>query len=202
VLIAMALSCSPKLLLADEPTSGLDVTVQAQVLDDLRDAVRDVGSALVLVTQDLGIVANYCDRVYLMHAGEVVEEAPTGVFFERPAHPASAALLLAQQRGVGTEEFRLVGFPVDGRRLPPGCWLHPRCPFVDEEAGCRTDHPGLYEAGTSHVSRCHRWTHVQTRLSAFLRGEGSAPPPAGATAVTETASAGTGAETGGEPDGR
>src|SRR5262249_55824329 len=98
-LIAMALSCTPELLLADEPTSGLDVTVQAQLLDDLRTAVREVGSSLLLVTQDLGLVANYCDRVYLMHAGEIVEESPTDEFFARPAHPASAALLMAQRGG-------------------------------------------------------------------------------------------------------
>ena len=87
VLIAMALAASPRLILADEPTSGLDVTVQVQVLDDLRRAAAEVDSACVLVTQDLGIVANYCDRVYVLHAGEVVEHAPTGEFFARPVEP-------------------------------------------------------------------------------------------------------------------
>ncbi|MEZ5100007.1 MAG: ABC transporter ATP-binding protein [Thermoleophilia bacterium] len=192
VLIAMALACSPKLLLADEPTSGLDVTVQAQVLDDLRAAVTSVGSSLVLVTQDLGIVANYCDRVYLMHAGEIVEEAPTEAFFSRPAHPASAALLLAQRRGEGADEFKLRGFPIDGRRLPPGCWLHPRCPFVDEAAGCRTQHPDLYEAGAGHVSRCHRFGHVQSKLAALLAGDTGKK-----TAVNQPVMA----ESGGEGDG-
>ena len=166
----MSLSCTPKLLLADEPTSGLDVTVQAQVLDDLRDAAREVGSSMVLVTQDLGIVANYCDRIYQLHAGESVEQAPTVEFFKRPAHPASAALLMAQ-RGAAAERFKLHGFPVDGRRLPSGCWLHPRCPFVDEAAGCMSNHPDLIQVGPDHVSRCFRHEHVQGVMERLLRGE-------------------------------
>ena len=170
VLIAMSLSCTPKLLLADEPTSGLDVTVQAQVLDDLRDAVREVGSSMVLVTQDLGIVANYCDRIYQLHAGESVEQAPTREFFKRPAHPASAALLMAQ-RGAEAERFKLHGFPVDGRRLPSGCWLHPRCPFVEEAAGCKSNHPELIQVGPDHVSRCFRHESVQHVMERLLRGE-------------------------------
>ena len=170
VLIAMSLSCTPKLLLADEPTSGLDVTVQAQVLDDLRDAVQEVGSSMVLVTQDLGIVANYCDRIYQLHAGESVEQAPTAEFFKRPAHPASAALLMAQ-RGAEADRFKLHGFPVDGRRLPAGCWLHPRCPFVEEAAGCTTNHPDLIQVGPDHVSRCFRHEHVQDVMERLLRGE-------------------------------
>jgi oligopeptide/dipeptide ABC transporter ATP-binding protein len=159
IVIAMALSCTPKLLIADEPTTGLDVTVQAQVLDDLRHAANEVGSSLLLVTHDLGIVANYCDRVYLMHAGELVEVARTETFFESPAHPVSAALLSAQ-RGIVDERFRLRGFPIDGRRLPSGCWLHPRCPFALTDAGCMTEHPPLYEVNSGHVSRCHRFTTV------------------------------------------
>ena len=170
VLIAMSLSCTPKLLLADEPTSGLDVTVQAQVLDDLRDAALAVGSSMVLVTQDLGIVANYCDRIYQLHAGESVEQAPTSEFFKRPAHPASAALLMAH-RGAEAERFKLHGFPVDGRRLPGGCWLHQRCPFVDEAAGCTTNHPDLIQVGPDHVSRCFRHDEVQGVMERLLRGE-------------------------------
>ncbi len=170
VLIAMSLSCSPKLLLADEPTSGLDVTVQAQVLDDLRDAAQELGSSMVLVTQDLGIVANYCDRIYQLHAGESVEQAPTREFFRRPAHPASAALLMAQ-RGEEADRFKLRGFPVDGRRLPPGCAMHPRCPFVDEAAGCKTNHPDLVQVGPDHASRCFRHEEVQGVMQRLLRGE-------------------------------
>lgn len=168
-LIAMALSCRPRLVLADEPTSGLDVTVQAQVLDDLREAIDEVGSSMVLVTQDLGLVANYCDRVYLMSAGEVVEEAPTELFFERPSHPASAALLVAQ-RGLIADAFKLRGFPIDGRRLPSGCYLHPRCPFADESSGCLTKHPELSEIRPRHASRCHRSAAVVAAVEERLRG--------------------------------
>lgn len=155
VVIAMALLCEPRALLADEPTSGLDVTVQAQVLDDLRRATEETGSSLLLITQDLGIVANYCDRVSLMHAGEVVEEAPTRTFFDEPTHPASVALLAAQRR-IHEPGLRLHGLPVDGRRLGGGCWLAERCAFAEEEAGCTARHPELGELGPSHRSRCHR----------------------------------------------
>ena len=121
VLIAIALSCSPKLLIADEPTSGLDATVQAQVLDDLRRVATEVGSSLALVTHDLGIVANYCDRVYVMESGEVVEEADVHTFFARPAHPASLALLSKQQED-SDQAFRLRGAPLDRMVLPSGCF--------------------------------------------------------------------------------
>ena len=90
VVIAMALVARPELLIADEPTSGLDVTVQAQVLDDLRVAASETGSSLLIVTQDLGIVANYCDRVYMMHAGEVLESSDVRTMFREPASPATA----------------------------------------------------------------------------------------------------------------
>jgi oligopeptide/dipeptide ABC transporter ATP-binding protein len=159
VLIAMALSCSPKLLMADEPTSGLDVTIQAQVLDDLRRAIDEVRSSLLLVSQDLGIVANYCDRVYLLHAGEVAEEAATVDFFGQPAHPAAVALLSVQRRMVA-EGFRLRGLPIDGRRLPRGCYLHPRCPFSDLASGCESVHPPLFDVAPGHRSRCHRFAAV------------------------------------------
>ena len=155
VLIAMALVCTPKLLLADEPTSGLDVTVQAELLDDLRTAAAHAGSSMLLVSQDLGIIANYCDRVYLMHAGEILEDADTNTFFSKPASPATAALLGAQ-RSVAPPELRLQGFPVDSRQLPNGCWLHPRCPFAREEDGCMTEHPALREIAPGHHVRCHR----------------------------------------------
>ena len=173
VLIAMSLACSPRLLMADEPTSGLDVTVQAQVLDDLRHAVDEVGSSLLVVTQNLSIVANYCDRVYVMHAGEVVEEAITERFFEQPSYPASAALLAAQ-RGIADKTLQLTGFPVDGRQLPAGCLLHQRCPFAKEEDGCMSVHPDLVEVVPGHVSRCHRTAAVTEAVRTQLIGA-SAP---------------------------
>jgi peptide/nickel transport system ATP-binding protein len=155
VVIAMALVARPEILIADEPTSGLDVTVQAQVLDDLREAASETGSSLLIVTQDLGIVANYCDRVYMMHAGEVMEESGVRTMFREPAGPATVALLAAQRR-ISSERVRISGFPVDGRNLPAGCWLEPRCPFADAEAGCATIHPELRQLGPDHRVRCHR----------------------------------------------
>lgn len=180
VLIAMALSCEPALVLADEPTSGLDVTVQAQVLDDLRSAAAEAGSSVLLVTQDLGIVANYCDRVYLIHAGEVLEEAVTERFFLEPASPATLALLAAQ-RGLATEDLKLRGFPIDGRRLPDGCWLHPRCPFADAEAGCMDRHPALQEMEPGHLTRCHRARAVHAAGRRVLHGGGGQSQPLAST---------------------
>jgi oligopeptide/dipeptide ABC transporter ATP-binding protein len=176
VLIAMALSAKPKLLIADEPTSGLDVTIQAQVLDDLRRAVTTVGSSLLVVTQDLGIVANYCDRLYLMHAGEVVEVAPTLPFFDSPLNPAGAALV-ATQRRAAQEVFALDGLPIDVRALPQGCWLASRCPFADPAAGCTTEHPPLYDVGPGRLSRCHRHEVVAAAVARHLAPEPGLPMP-------------------------
>lgn len=168
--IAIALASSPTLLIADEPTSGLDVTVQAQVLDDLHRACQEVGSSLILVTQDLGIVANYCDRMYVMHAGEIVESGPVGQIFRGPGHPSTGALLLAQRRMLGTQ-MHLHGFPVDGRALPAGCALHPRCPLFDASAGCASVHPALVEHAPGHAARCHRSAEVRRTIPLLLADE-------------------------------
>ena len=160
VLIAMALSCSPKLLIADEPTSGLDVTIQAEVLDDMRRSVEAVGSSLLVITQDLGIVANYCDRVYIMHAGEIAEEAPVERFFENATHPATVALLAAQGQHYEHERVRLRGLPVDTRNLPSGCYLHRRCQFADQAAGCYDTRPPLTDVLPEHRVRCHRFEEI------------------------------------------
>lgn len=163
IVIAMALACEPTLLVADEPTSGLDVTVQAQVLNDLHRAARSVGSALLIITQDLGIVANYCDRVYVMHAGEVVESAAVNDLFAAPTHPSTVALLLAQRKA-RDRALQLHGLPVDGRRLPSGCYLSPRCPLAEESAGCFATHPELETIGAGHDVRCHRRADVREAL--------------------------------------
>lgn len=164
VVIAMALSCGPRLLIADEPTSGLDVTVQAQILDDLMSSTKSLGTGLVLVTQDLSIVANYCDQVLLLHAGELVEQAPVEPFFADPCFPASVTLLSAQRRE-GEEGLRLLGLPVDPRSRPEGCWLSRRCPLADAGAGCMTIHPPLAEVGPSHRARCLRVDAVRMSRS-------------------------------------
>lgn len=165
VLIAMALSCEPRLLIADEPTSGLDVTVQAQILEDLANSVATVGSGLLLVTQDLAVVANYCDQVSFMSAGEIAEHAETERFYAAPHHPGSLALLAVQQRA-GDTRFRMTGPVFDGRALPKGCYIHPRCPFALYEDGCMTVHPELVSLDRTHSARCHRATQVAEAWSA------------------------------------
>jgi oligopeptide/dipeptide ABC transporter ATP-binding protein len=155
VVLAMATVCRPRVIVADEPTSRLDVTIQAQILDDMARTVREIGSTLLLITQDLGIVANYADRLYVMYAGEVVEAADTNTFFRDPAHPSSVSLLHTQsdQQQLAT---KLIGGSSDGRHLPTGCWLRDRCPFADAAAGCADVHPFLTDVGGDHFARCHR----------------------------------------------
>lgn len=153
VLIAMALAGDPALILADEPTSGLDVTLQAQILDDLCGAARQAGSSLVIVTHDIGLVARYCNRVYVLNAGEVVEDSSVESFFARPRHPAGVSLLAVDGRHA---PLVLRGLPVDRRTLPQGCWLGPRCPLADTASGCFDDHPDLVEVEPGRRVRCHR----------------------------------------------
>lgn len=155
VLIATALSCTPKLLIADEPTSGLDVTIQAQILDDLARGVRETGSAALIVTQDLGVVANYCDRIVVMYAGQVVEQAPVQDFFEHQAHPASRALVSASLKAVGD---RLITDP-DGNDDVAGCLLHPRCPWSDGDV-CEKQPQTLLYVAPDRLARCHRWAQI------------------------------------------
>ena len=164
ILIAMALGPEPRLLLADEPTSGLDVTLQAQIMDDLRAGAASVGSSLVIVTHEVGVVAQYCDRLYLMNAGEVVEQCEVSTFFKRPRHPASLALLTPEDPD-SPAALRLAGLPVDRRNLPLGCYLHPRCPLATAEAGCLAVHPDLVEVEPGHSVRCHRHDVVAGLLS-------------------------------------
>ena len=166
--IAMATVCRPDVVIADEATSRLDVTIQAQILDDLQRTVQEVGSSLVLITQDLGVIANYADRLYVMNAGEVVETAPTPLLFEAPGHPASVSLL-ESQLGLSDREFRLRGLPVDARALPAGCWLQARCPFMDVQSECRTVHPELSDVGGGHRVRCHRTSVVVSRAAELAR---------------------------------
>lgn len=153
VLIAMALVCRPKILIADEPTSGLDVTIQAQILDDLARGVETTGSSALIVTQDLGIVANYCDRVLVMYAGQIVEAAPVDELFERPLHPCTLGLFSVQRSRRGE---RLRAGRVSLVSLPQGCYVEPRCPRSDG-AACAKDRQILEEVRPGHFVRCHRW---------------------------------------------
>ena len=130
VMIAMALACAPRLIIADEPTTALDVTVQAQILDLLKEVTRETGSSLILITHDLGVVARYADRVAVMYGGRIVEAAPARELYARPQHPYTLGLLASVPRLDGAGGRRLVpieGQPPDLASLPPGCSFAPRC---------------------------------------------------------------------------
>jgi peptide/nickel transport system ATP-binding protein len=153
VIIAMALSSNPRLLIADEPTSGLDVTIQAQILDLMQELVDELHSATVLITRDLGIIAQHCEVVAVLYAGQIVERAPVRKFFKNPTHPYSEALLKAvsttRQRG----RRLMPGISPSIYDLPRGCPVSPRCPLV--QPICREAMPELREIASGHFVRCH-----------------------------------------------
>ena len=155
VMIAMALVLGPSLVIADEPTTALDVTIQAQILELLSDLQRRLGTSIVMITHDLGVIAETASRVVVMYAGEVVEEATVETLFSEAHHPYTEGLLRAMPR-VGQERERLATIP--GTVPPPtawpsGCRFHDRCPYAWER--CVAEHPPLYQIGGGHVSRCH-----------------------------------------------
>ena len=156
VMIAMALACRPALLIADEPTTALDVTIQAQMLDLLRDLKTATGAAIVLITHDLGVVAQTCDEVAVMYAGEIVERATVGRLFSQPQHPYTVGLLGALPRLSGGQR-RLIAIrgvvPTVGAAMA-GCRFAPRCPFAASD--CRTTSPQLVEQAAGHWTRCLR----------------------------------------------
>jgi peptide/nickel transport system ATP-binding protein len=166
VMIAMALMMRPALLIADEPTTALDVTIQAQVLELLAELQAQVGMSILLITHDLGVIAESTSRVIVMYAGEVVEEAPVKTLFEAPHHPYTEGLLAAMPR-LGESRERLAVIP--GTVPPPtnwpaGCRFHDRCPYAWDR--CRTEHPPLYQIGTGHTSRCHLADEPERRTAA------------------------------------
>jgi oligopeptide/dipeptide ABC transporter ATP-binding protein len=155
VMIAMALACQPALVLADEPTTALDVTVQAQILDLLRDLSRRLEVALLLISHDLGVVARYAERVYVMYAGRIVEEARARDLYGAPRHPYTIGLLGSVPRLDEPRRARLpaiAGQPPDLARLPAGCAFHPRCRW--RVARCETEAPELEPVGTDHRAAC------------------------------------------------
>lgn len=153
VLIAMALINEPKLLIADEPTTGLDVTVQAQVLDLMRDLVRARRMAALIITHDLGIVAQYCDRVAVMFAGTIVESGPVGEVFRASGHPYTRALLASTpERLVLGSRVAFAGAPPDLHALPAGCAYSDRCPRAADRCAVA---PEPVPLGPGHLTRCH-----------------------------------------------
>ncbi|WP_322972578.1 ABC transporter ATP-binding protein [Pseudalkalibacillus salsuginis] len=154
VMIAMALACNPKLLIADEPTTALDVTIQAQILELIKQLKTDFDTGVILITHDLGVVAEVADRVVVMYAGEVVEEAPVEELFANPKHPYTLGLLSSVPKAehvvdeLGTIEGNVPN-PAD---MPEGCKFHPRCPFATDK--CRNEHPELEQFDSNHKKRC------------------------------------------------
>jgi oligopeptide/dipeptide ABC transporter ATP-binding protein len=155
VMIAMALACNPELLIADEPTTALDVTIQAQILDLLRQLREEFRLTVLLITHDLGVVAEHADRVVVMYAGRLVEDAPTAALFARPLHPYTNGLLDSiPELDRAVEELPAIeGVVPSPFALPPGCLFAPRCRFVED--ACRAAEPPLRSAGARH-SACRR----------------------------------------------
>ena len=156
VMIAMGLACDPRLLIADEPTTALDVTIQAQILELMRNLQQETGTAIVLITHDLGVVAEVADEVVVMYAGRIVERAPVAALFDQPQHPYTVGLLGSIPR-LDVKRERLAS--IDGQVPPPnqrpvGCGFADRCPFVD--AACRASLPPLRYLGEGHASACFK----------------------------------------------
>ena len=156
VMIAMALACKPALLIADEPTTALDVTVQAQILDLMRQLRHETGTAIILITHDLGVVAELADDVVVMYAGRIVESASVAALFAEPQHPYTVGLLGSIPR-LDLEQTRLAA--IEGQVPNPmapvdGCRFHPRCPFAVDR--CRREDPPLLDMGDGHRSACWR----------------------------------------------
>jgi peptide/nickel transport system ATP-binding protein len=151
----MALACRPVLLIADEPTTALDVTIQAQILDLLRALQNDLGMALLLITHDLGVIAEMADEVAVMYAGRIVEQAPVAQLFQQPKHPYTQGLLasIPTLEASKHERLRVIKGGVPNlARLPAGCTFAPRCPHVMDV--CRQDLPALKPVAERHVARC------------------------------------------------
>ncbi|GGT40204.1 ABC transporter ATP-binding protein [Streptomyces purpureus] len=157
VMIAMALALEPDLIIADEPTTALDVTVQAQVMDLLAELQRELDMGLILITHDLGVVADVADKIAVMYAGRIVENAPVHEIYKAPAHPYTRGLLDSIPRldQKGQELYAIKGLPPNLMNIPPGCAFNPRCPLARDM--CRTDVPPLYEVSESRTSACHFW---------------------------------------------
>ncbi|MFB0616591.1 ABC transporter ATP-binding protein [Streptomyces sp. AGS-58] len=157
IMIAMALALEPALVIADEPTTALDVTVQAQIMDLLAELRREYRMALILITHDLGVVADAADRIAVMYAGRIVESAPVRDLYKAPAHPYTRGLLDSVPRldHKGRELYAIKGLPPNLTRVPPGCSFHPRCPMARDV--CRTEVPPLYEVSEERGSACHFW---------------------------------------------
>jgi oligopeptide transport system ATP-binding protein len=185
VMIAMALSCNPKLLLADEPTTALDVTIQAQILEIMARLSKELGTAVIIITHNLGVVARYADRVNVMYAGRIVETASAKELYANPRHPYTLGLLRSVPRLDETRKEKLEpieGLPPDLVNLPQGCSFYPRCRFHIDK--CLSDRPPLMLVGEKHMSACWEWERLGAdQLRAAVQVESAVS--AGSAAVQE-----------------
>lgn len=156
VMIAMALVCNPKILIADEPTTALDVTIQAQILDLMNQLKKEIGTSIIFITHDLGVVAEICDEVVVMYCGRVVEKANVYDLFEKPSHPYTEGLLASiPKMGVEVDELESIpGNVPNPKFMPKGCKFAPRCKYAEEI--CHDEEPGFFDVGNGHLSRCWR----------------------------------------------
>ncbi len=164
VMIAMAISCRPKLLIADEPTTALDVTIQAQIVDLVKELQQELGMTMIWITHDLGMVARLANRVIVMYAGHIVEMGPTEQIFAHPSHPYTIGLLSSVpgiELGADQELNYIEGAPPDMIQLPPGCPFSPRCPYLSER--CVSERPELVEFAPSVAAACWNLDRVRSR---------------------------------------
>ena len=165
VMIAMALACEPKLIIADEPTTALDVTIQAQILELMKNLTRELGVAMIIITHNLGVVARYADRVNVMYAGKIIEEGSAEDVYHRPRHPYTLALLnsvprVDQQRSAKLDPVE--GQPPDLTRLDGSCSFRPRCRYAQEQ--CAQSFPELTHVGEGHRAACFRSQEIAAGL--------------------------------------
>ncbi|MBK1838678.1 ABC transporter ATP-binding protein [Azospirillum sp. YIM B02556] len=175
VMIALALACHPDLLIADEPTTALDVTIQAQILELLRDLQAKLGMGIVMITHDLGVVAECCDRVVVMYAGRKVEEASVADLFERPLHPYTRALMASMPslQGRGGRLAEIPGMVPAPQELGTGCAFAPRCPLATER--CRRETPDFTGAATGHGVACFEAAPARHQPVVLHRHAGARP---------------------------
>ena len=163
VMIAMALACRPELLIADEPTTALDVTIQAQILDLMRQLQKEMGTAIAFITHDLGVVSEMCDRVIVLYCGEVMEEATIDDIFDNPKHPYTEGLMATLPKFDQPGHLPTIpGTVPPSGKYPAGCVFAPRCKYATEQChGCK---PGLVDLGNGHKVRCFRYQEGGEKL--------------------------------------
>ena len=171
-MIAMAISNSPTLLIADEPTTALDVTIQAQVLEVMKRVMAETHAATILITHDLGIVAEMCDRVLVMYAGSIVESGNVTTIFQNPRHPYTIGLINSLPKLTEDEEHLepIPGAPPSLINLPTGCAFHPRCFLSNGREKCRTEAPVLTTASDGHAAACHFSEELVGYQSKYSKG--------------------------------